>query len=244
MVVVAAILWLSQSSNAAVIVGGSSLLSASNANQLEAWLGEGPITLTNIFTKTPGSGKTSVDFHNAVNGQGRTFSVVEVLPGTYGGYGYSGGTVTFTQSQIVGGYNPQSWWSYGSWNYSMNDADRTAFLFNLNAMVRHSQHLGDMTGIYQTLNDGSLGPTFGGGYDLGVYSDLSTGFTYNYSYGTPEFTQDILCAGGYYTANLNYGTIEVFTISGGENAVPEPVSLAVWALFGGLGIAVVRRRTA
>ena len=37
-----------------IIVGGSALLTAGTASQLETWLGEGPLTLTNIFTMTVG----------------------------------------------------------------------------------------------------------------------------------------------------------------------------------------------
>lgn len=35
--------------SAATILGGSALLTTSYANQLESWLGEGNITITNIY---------------------------------------------------------------------------------------------------------------------------------------------------------------------------------------------------
>src|SRR5262245_26901215 len=73
----AALLMLSGSAQAGTIVGGSSLLSLSDVTQLETWLGEGPLTLTNAYTKTPGD--TSTTFHNAVDGIGRTFAIIEFL---------------------------------------------------------------------------------------------------------------------------------------------------------------------
>ncbi len=36
------------------------LLTASNQSQLEVWLGQGPLTFTNVFTKTAGDGKTGL----------------------------------------------------------------------------------------------------------------------------------------------------------------------------------------
>jgi hypothetical protein len=209
---------------------------------LEAWLGEGSIALTNIFTKTTGDGQTATDFHTAVDGMGRTFSVIEVLPGTY-----PGAPVEMTIDRtIIGGYDPLSWSSTDGWHLSSTDAERTAFLFNLSGLVKQSQHLlPDYTGLYQTWNDAGYGPIFGGGLDLYVSTDLSTGgIAYNYSYGPSSFTQNILLGEAYYTYGLNYGTIEVFTIGGA--AIPEPSAWILWTLLGGVGISVNwwRRRKA
>jgi hypothetical protein len=68
-----------------VTVGGS-LLDQSGANQLASWLGEGDLTITNIFSHTNGDGKTAADFHAAADNQGRTFSLYSVRAGTYNGY--------------------------------------------------------------------------------------------------------------------------------------------------------------
>jgi hypothetical protein len=231
-----------QQSPAATIIGGSTLLSPADANQLETWLGEGSIALTNIFTKTTGDGQTSIDFHTAVDGMGRTFSVIEVLPGTY----ESLPAYMTIDRTIIGGYDPLSWSSTDGWHLTYTDAERTAFLFNLTSLVKHSQHLlSDSYGEYQTYNGAGFGPTFGGGYDLSMYSDLSSGgYAYNVSYGPPSFTQNILSGEAYYTGGLNYGTIEVFTIAGA--AVPEPSAWILWSLLGGVGIGLSwwRRRKA
>jgi len=53
---------------AVTIKGGSNLLDSASADKLEAWLGEGPISLWNIYTKQ--AGDTANDFHNAADGRG------------------------------------------------------------------------------------------------------------------------------------------------------------------------------
>jgi len=142
----------------------ASLLTSANEAQLETWLGRGNLDFTNIFTKTPYSNASA--FHAAVDGQGETF-VLMLISGN-GGFG----TSSDRPIQIVGGYNPQSWGSSGYWNQTPNDADRTAFIYNLtygtdgNPGTRiqrqnlSGQGAGD-AGRYQTYNYQYYGPAFG-----------------------------------------------------------------------------------
>ncbi len=183
---------------------GSALLSEADVAQLSEWLGEGPVTLTKIFSSTPGDGQTSADFHAAADGQGRTLTVIE-LPAqrSYG-------------RKVIGGYNPQSWESAGYYHDSGADAERTAFLFNLTTATRFAQKLGaeyDDPGVYQTYNVASYGPTFGGGHDLQIASDLHSGYGSQFSYGPGLYEGfDGSIAGGGQGSEMVFGTVEVFTI--------------------------------
>jgi hypothetical protein len=217
--------------NAATIVGGSTLLDAAFANQLETWLGEGPIALTNIYAKA--AGDDSLDFHAAVDGKGRTF-VVMAATGNYGA-GPTG---------IIGGYNPQSWRSSSAWGWTPDDAERTAFIFDLTTTRLFRQNLtsepvfGDINaGAYQTYNNASYGPYFGGGADLLVNQTLNLGSSYFYSYSDAgNVTTSIMGPGAIY-----FGAIEVFTIAAAP--VPEPETYAM--LLAGLGLlafAAIRRK--
>jgi hypothetical protein len=209
----------------------ASLLTMADQAQLSSWLGEGPLALHMLFEKTPG--KTAADFHASADGKGRTFTVMQA-------YGLDG------REWLVGGYNPQSWSSKGGFNMTPNEADRTAFLFNLTTGVLFQQLpvlAGADYGAMQTVNDAALGPSFGAGLDLSVPFDLTTGgvsalLSYNDGiHHQNPFTSllDNTPYGG--MPNVRFGAIETYTI----NLVPEPGT----AWLAGLGLAALalaRRR--
>ncbi|WP_196855261.1 MULTISPECIES: PEP_CTERM-anchored TLD domain-containing protein [unclassified Janthinobacterium] len=207
---------------------GTSLLSPGYKTQLETWLGEGRLSLTNIYTKA--AGDTSLDFHKASDGKGRTFSVMEA-------------TNASGQTWLVGGYNPQSWSSTDGMHVTMDDSARTAFLFNLTAgfmLPQLKQYFnGDGIGKDQTYNQAEYGPTFGYGHDLYVPQDLTSGgssFLYTYNYLGQSSTGVSLLDGSIWNgSNVTFGAIQVFTIS----AVPEPATYGL--LLAGLGVLVALR---
>jgi len=229
--------------NAATIAGGSTLLDGSSANQLENWLGQGEITLTNIYTKA--SGDTSHEFHLAVDGMGPTFVVMSA----------TNLDTRPNPTAIVGGFNPQSWRRqetstfdpfdpYPLYNVTLNDADRTAFLFNLSTNSLFRQKLsnelnqGVDQGIFQTYNNYAFGPSFGA-IDLRMNGDLTTGYGFlNWAYGGVGSIVDGHTSDG---NQLGFGAIEVFTVS--VSPVPEPETYAMLlAGLGLLGFAVKRRK--
>lgn len=208
------------------------LLSAAHQSQLETWLGEGDLAFNAVYTKQ--AGDTSLDFHAAADGKGRTVSVMEASDGS-------------GQSWLIGGYNPQSWSSNGQFNMTANNSDRTAFLFNLTSGTLYRQSLagyaGDV-GAHQTYNAADYGPTFGIGHDLYVPANLSTGgYSSLYSYTDPlvyQFGLSVVDGAPYQGPNVSFGAMQVFTIS----PVPEPAGYAM--LLGGLALlgAALRGRTA
>lgn len=238
---IAAGLLLAAPAHAAVVVGSSALLAAGDADQLETWLGEGAITLTNIFTKQ--AGDDSLDFHAAVDGKGRTFVVM---------YGTERNT---GNSAVYGGYDPQSWKSSSTWNHTPNVADRTGFLFNLSTDQLFAQRTTPFTGglwasadsgVYQSHNESAYGPIFGGGYDIFVDGALSNGSSALWSYtddNAPIWPLKSIIDGSVTNdMDVSIAGIEVFTISpGAATTVPEPGSLALAGLALA-GLAVARRR--
>ncbi|WP_218963766.1 PEP_CTERM-anchored TLD domain-containing protein [Janthinobacterium sp. BJB301] len=208
---------------------GTSLLSPGYQAQLETWLGEGRLSLTNIYTKA--AGDTSLDFHKASDGKGRTFSVMEA-------------TNSSGKTWLVGGYNPQSWSSTDGTHVTMDDSQRTAFLFNLTSdfmLPQLKQYFnGDGIGKDQTYNQANYGPTFGYGHDLYVPQDLTHGgssFLYTYNYlGQPSTGVSLLDGSAWHGNDVTFGAIQVFAIS----AVPEPATYGM--LMAGLLLIVARRR--
>lgn len=211
---------------------GTSLLSPGYKTQLETWLGEGRLSLTNIYTKA--AGDTSLDFHKASDGKGRTFSIMEA-------------TNASGQTWLVGGYNPQSWSSSDGMHVTMDDSQRTAFLFNLTAgfmLPQLKQYFsGDSIGSGQTFNDRDYGPTFGSGHDLYVPQDLTHGgysslYTYN-RFGQPNSGVSLIDGSVFTNPNITFGAIQVFSIS----AVPEPGSYGLMLVgLGVMGLVLQRKR--
>ncbi|SDN13977.1 PEP-CTERM protein-sorting domain-containing protein [Janthinobacterium sp. OK676] len=208
---------------------GPSLLSPGHKTQLETWLGEGRLSLTNIYTKA--AGDTSLDFHKASDGKGRTFSVMEA-------------TNSSGKTWLVGGYNPQSWSSTDGAHVTMDDSQRTAFLFNLTSdfmLPQLKQYFnGDGIGKDQTYNLANYGPTFGYGHDLYVPQDLTHGgssFLYTYNYlGQPSTGVSLLDGSIWHGNDITFGAIQVFSIS----AVPEPGTYGMF--MAGLLLMAARRR--
>jgi hypothetical protein len=209
----------------------TTLLGQSEQHQLAAWLGEGSLAFTNIYTKA--AGDTSLNFHQAADGKGRTFSLMQA-------------TNEKGETWLIGGYNPQSWNSTGGFNMTPDNAQRTAFLFNLTNGTIFRQtprsYAMDTIGAYQTYNKANYGPTFGTGYDLYVPGNLSTGgYSILYSYidpATSNFNASVLDGSAYTRPNITFGAIEVYTIS----PVPEPGGYLL-LLVGLAGMGLLRLRT-
>ena len=100
------------SANAGIVTGGS-LLSNSDANRIETWLGSGDLDFTNIWSGSRGA--TASSWHAAVDNAGPTVSIYDV---TY-----------MNQRYLIGGYTDASW---SGANFYVSDTD--AFVFNLTSM--------------------------------------------------------------------------------------------------------------
>jgi hypothetical protein len=223
---------------AAVIVGGSSLLSAGGATQLEAWLDatplySGSLQFTNIFTKITGS--TGFDFHAAVDGQGPTIFVMSAT--TFRG-----------RTDLIGGFNPLSWSSSGFYQNTPPGAPRNAFIFDLSTNNLRPQS-NVQIGAVQTRNLAFAGPIFGAGNDLAVGPLLSLGSVDPESYGVGcNSHMGFSCEGqpnffgGINQTLFLIGGLEVFTISE-IAAVPEASTWAMMLLgFMGVGFLAYRRK--
>jgi hypothetical protein len=201
------------------IIGGSSLLDDGRQAQLERWLGAGEFNLRNVYTLQPGD--TSIDFHQAADGKGANFTLLEV-------------TNNSGMSFLVGGYNPQSWSSTDEWHETERDWQRTAFLFNFTepAVFRQipSTYVLPSQGQRQTYNNAAFGPVFGSGPDLFVNNDLTNALSWQLSYGSPteEGLSIIDRSRGGEVVRID--AMEIFAIA----PVPEPASAAM--LLAGMGV--------
>jgi hypothetical protein len=195
------------------LVLGGSLLTQTDADQLATWLGEGPLTFTNIYSQAPG---TADSFHAASDGQGRTFVVGEVI-------GPDG-------TQLVGGYDPQSWESCCGYNDVVDASERTAFIFNLSTdlLLRENTSYDSSYDYHQTWDEAGYGPAFGAGFDL-AFLNSQPGYPPDYAYAL-TYGSDETVFGDYNPSQSDTFTLvdlEVYTIADGGSSLgtPEPASL-------------------
>lgn len=230
----------------------SNIIGDGDAATLSSELGQGPLALTRIFSHVIGDGKTFEDFHSAADGQGPTFSVFEItsienFTGTY---------IPLALPYVVVGYDPQSWDSASGFHRTFADSDRTGFLSNLTLglVLRQTPDNGQGVndfGSYQTFNNATYGPSFGGGFDFGFQPADSPSFVdavaFPLSYGTPTTTntpsEGILGLG--FATHATVSDTEIFTFTENASPTPEPGSLALFVSCGvaGIGIATRRRLT-
>lgn len=208
--------------HAASITGGS-LLTQSYANQLENWLG-GSLNSYGfeiLFDSTI-SDYTSAAFHNAVDGQGSTITVIKTL--TFLGH---------VENDLIGGYNSRSWSSDSQFHTNPG-----GFIFNLTD-IRKLDINNDQSGQYGTYNHSLHGPTFGNGYDIYIeYYNNNPSITYGYSYGNGRDIFDNNLNNVTYFSIAEY---EVYKVGQYTNPIPEPTTMLLVGL-GLIGLVGARRK--
>jgi PEP-CTERM motif len=200
-------------------IGGASLLDNGRQAQLERWLGIGEFKLDNVYTLRPGD--TSATFHQAADGKGATFTLLDVTNGN-------------GQSFLVGGYDPQSWSSTDGWHETGRDWQRSAFLFNFTTPAVYRQvpasYVLPSQGLRQTYNDILFGPVFGAGPDLLVNDDLTKALSWQLTYGNPANEGMSIIDGSLGGQVVTVNAMQIFAIA----PVPEPASGAM--LLAGIGV--------
>lgn len=232
---------------AATVIGGSDLFTTAGLAQAESWLDSAPglaysgsLAFTNIFDSAGGS--TSTNFHAAVDGMGPTIVLMRVTP--------DNSANPSTSPQIIGGFDPQSWNSSATFNFSATTADRTAFLFNLTTNTILYQQRAVDADNYQTFNAPTYGPAFGAGMDLAVNStDLMTGYAFVVSYcinpANPCYpATNVLGGSNSVITFFTVSEIEAFTIAPDLSAAtPLPAALPLFVSgLGALGLLGWRRK--
>ncbi|MBI4702769.1 MAG: TLD domain-containing protein, partial [Deltaproteobacteria bacterium] len=158
---------------------GSLVVSASEGDQINSWIGSPSQMWTLCYRRTL-HGANSVTFHNNCNGKGPSVVVASLNTG-----------------RKIGAYVTQSWS-----NCSCYVDDNNAFLFSLTNGFKHTcggNICGSCGGCpYEMYCNSSYGPTFGAGHDWYITSDMTTGYcnlgyTYNCrvsSYGNAACQND------------------------------------------------------
>ncbi len=227
---------LASVAHAGIVTNETTLLSGAGHQQLSTWLGQ-DVNLTRIFAKGV-DGNAATDWHSHVDGQGATFTIMELFNGQ--------------DRRVIGGYSQYDWQGNGY----INDVNDDNFLFNLTDGLLFQKNTNSTR---QTYRANVYGTIFGGGHDLLVNSTLSGGYAnIGDSYGDyGQYGQNTYREA--FTGSYNSWTIgdyETFTLSSstgdfgsgaaslideqgnaiGASDVSVPVGLGALALAGMFGL--------
>ena len=156
---------------------GSLVLQTGEVEMISNWLGRKADF--DLCFRASIHGKSAQEFHNRCDGKGASITFIK----TNDGYRF-------------GGFTSISWDSSSS--YKSNDS--TAFLFSVDKQTK----IPIQNQSWVTYNHASYGPTFGGGHDIHVNSNMSWGYSYLYGYrgNLPTY---------FFTNNSAFTPIEVET---------------------------------
>jgi len=153
-----AVLWDSNSDNQRKIHSskiGSTVLQTGEVKIIEDWLGSN--ATFELCYRASIHGRSSSEFHNRCDAKGSTITFIK----TDSGFRF-------------GAYTTLSWDTSGS--YKGNDS--RAFVFSMDKQAKY----GVSNQSYVTYNQNSYGPTFGGGHDIHIRSDMKGGYVNPHSY--------------------------------------------------------------
>lgn len=143
---------------------GSTLLGPVEQAMMVMWLPEDLRHSSTLLYRRTTDGTTAADFHSAVDGNSHTLVVISTTDGF-----------------VFGGYNEGTWEGPTSGYYEGFNPDN--FLFSINSARKWPIRPDRLE--YGTYNRDTYGPTFGGGHDLFLNSEMTGGYCYAWSYA-PE----------------------------------------------------------
>ncbi len=155
----------------------SALITSTDSTLIAGWTGISAIW-TKCYAKST-SGASASTFHSLCDGKGPSVVVAKLSTG-----------------KIIGAFASKSWTSSGGWM-----GDSSTFLFSLTNAFKHD-FITTSTATYTQYSNSSYGPTFGGGHDWYVPSNMGSS-TGGYCYMGYTFKCRIGKDGGAETTCVN-----------------------------------------
>lgn len=199
---------------------GSTLVGSNEDLTMKNWLGSNSSPNGRLLYRASRDGFSSYTFHNLCDNQGPTIVLIKTSYGT-----------------VFGGYASSAWGSYNNnYYYSQYLQAEGSFLFNLTTGLKGNK--GGISGPsnqYGIYTDPNYGPTFGGGHDLYISSDMRYGYVYpgysyntldGSSYGSQQAGTALIGPGlytNYYSNSFPSGFIEDIEVYGVEYNYSAPI---------------------
>ena len=136
--------------------------------QLNTWAGTTNQIWSLCYRKSD-HGASSSTFHSQCDNESRTYTIVQLSTG-----------------KLIGGYSSTSWGN----NSGYTGVSGQNFLFSLTNNYKISHCTGQHSCSHPQYNNSSYGPTFGGGHDLYIDSNMNGGYCnlgHNYGCQTSSY---------------------------------------------------------